>query len=71
MKLKKTQIKTNVNSLLGKKAIVTKEIQPIEYGEVKVDGNFWTASSYDEVLIKENEVVHIVEVRGVKLIVKK
>jgi len=70
-KFKATTIKTNVNSLIGKKVMVTKPIEEFKFGEVKVDGNFWTAKSENNETIEENSVVEIIEVSGVKLIVRK
>lgn len=70
-KFKATTIKTNVNSLIGKKVMVTKKIEEFKYGEVKVDGNYWTAKSENSETIEENSVVEIIEVSGVKLIVRK
>lgn len=69
-KLKTGVIKTNVNSLIGKRALVTQQIEPFKNGEVKVDGNYWTAKSLNEDIILINQIVEIVEVSGVKLIVK-
>ncbi len=70
-KFKATTIKTNVNSLIGKKAKVTRTIELYKFGEVKVDGNYWTAKPVSDEIIEENSIVEIVEVSGVKLIVKK
>lgn len=70
-KFKTKTIKTNVNSLVGKKGIVTKTIETYKYGEVKVDGNYWTAKPEGDEIIEENTIVEIIEVSGVKLIVKK
>lgn len=70
-KFKATTIKTNVNSLIGKKVMVTKTIEEFKYGEVKVDGNYWTAKSENSETIEENSVVEIIEISGVKLIVRK
>lgn len=69
-KLKSGAIKTNVNSLIGKKAIVTRKIEALSLGEVKVDGNFWTAKTINDDTIEENSIVEILEISGVKLIVK-
>ncbi|QVK17980.1 NfeD family protein [Mycoplasmatota bacterium] len=70
-KFKATTIKTNVNSLIGKKVMVSKTIEEFKYGEVKVDGNYWTAKTENNEIIEENSVVEIIEVSGVKLIVRK
>lgn len=64
--------KTNVDSLIGRTAVVTAEIQNLEgRGEVFVNGLTWTARSSDDALtIPENAHVTILAVDGVKLIVE-
>ncbi|MBO5327271.1 MAG: NfeD family protein [Clostridia bacterium] len=64
--------KTNAESLIGKTCIVTEEIRNIdEMGEVKVGGLCWSARAEDEErVIAVGEHVEIVEIKGVKLIVK-
>lgn len=71
VKLKANTIKTNVNSLVGKKAIVTKTIEPYKYGEVKIEGNYWTAKPENNETILENDIVEVIEITGVKLVVRK
>ncbi len=63
---------TNAYSIIGKKAIVVKEINNVEGdGQIKVDGEVWSAkSNTDEVISKETEV-EIVEIDGVKAVVRK
>ncbi|HEY8364141.1 MAG TPA: NfeD family protein [Haloplasmataceae bacterium] len=70
-KFKTQSIKTNINSLIGKHVIVTERIEEFKYGQVKVDGNYWTAKSENGETIEKDETVEIVEVSGVKLIVRK
>ena len=62
---------TNAYSIIGKKAIVVKEINNVEGdGQIKVDGEVWSAkSNTDEVISKETEV-EIVEIDGVKAVVR-
>ena len=68
--LKKTT--TNIDGLVGKQAIVTQKIDNLAgTGQVKIDGNVWTARSEIGFIIEEREVVEIVKISGVKLIVKK
>ena len=68
--IKKTS--TNVDTLIGKSAIVTEKIDNLKgTGQVKIDGNFWTARSENDFIIEEREVVEICRISGVKLIVKK
>ena len=67
--IKKTS--TNVDTLIGKQAIVTEKIDNLAgTGQVKIDGNLWTARSESGFIIAEREVVEIVKISGVKLIVK-
>lgn len=70
-KLRASQVKTNVNSLIGRRAVVTQKIDEFNYGEIKIDGTYWTAKSVDGQIIEKDAVVEIVEISGVKLIVKK
>lgn len=62
---------TNIDRLVGKQAIVIEKIDNLAgTGQVKIDGNVWTARSEHGFIIAEREVVEIVEISGVKLIVK-
>ena len=64
--------KTNVDSLIGKTAVVTSEIRNLEgKGEVFVNGLTWTArSEEDSLIIQEDTHVTVAAVQGVKLIVR-
>ena len=64
--------KTNVDSMVGKKAIVLAEIDNLrEEGQVILNGMEWSARSYEEgKIISAGAVVEVKEIRGVKLIVK-
>ena len=66
------RVKTNVESLVGKQAIVISEINNIQgIGQVTVGGNQWSARSVsDNVVIPAGAVVNILSINGVKLIVK-
>lgn len=65
--------KTNVNSVVGKNAIVTKEINNLaQTGRVKINDIEWKArAAADDMIIPEGSVVVVEEVDGVKLIVRK
>ena len=67
------QEKTNVDSLIGKTAVVTAEIHNLEgRGEVLVNGLTWTArAENDSEVISGDVPVEIIAVEGVKLIVRK
>ena len=44
-KLKVGRLRTNVDALSGKKALVIKDIRPYEKGEIKINGVIWSARS--------------------------
>lgn len=60
--------KTNVDSLIGKHAIVTESISPTKVGKVKIEGEVWRAESKHS--CKEGDRVKIVSVSGVTLSVE-
>ena len=70
--MKKNQVKTNIDSLIGEKAKVTEKINNIdETGTIFINGLTWTARSEDsDKIIEPGEVVEIKAVSGVKLIVQ-
>ena len=69
-KFKKFEVEpTNSDRVIGKVGDVTKKIEKNKYGEVKVYGNTWTASSKD--VIEVGERVKVLSIDGVKLIVEK
>jgi len=63
---------TNVDALVGSSCLVTEEIHNIEEkGAVKLRGVEWSAlAENDEAVIPVGTVVTVIEVRGVKLIVR-
>ena len=66
----KNREKTNVNSKLGKQAIVTVTIDNIKgEGQIVTEGMEWTARSLDSTVIEEGSVVTIEKIEGVKAIV--
>lgn len=69
--LKRNESRTNIDTLIGEIATVTKEILPDERGEVKIKGQYWLAISSDNKKIEENTKVSILAIEGAKLIVKK
>ena len=71
-KLDKTDnpLVTNAFSIIGKKAIVVKEINPtLGVGQIKVDGQVWSAKSNGEEIISEGTEVSILSIDGVKAVV--
>ena len=65
------EIKTNAYSIIGKKGIVISDINNIDgSGQVKVEGEIWSAKSeHDDDIAKDTEV-EIVNIDGVKLVVR-
>lgn len=71
-KLKTGEVKTNVDALIGKRAIVTTEIKPLSTGIIKIGGQEWTAiSENNDEIIASGETVVIIDIQGVKAVVKK
>jgi len=63
---------TNADRAIGRIGIVTETVDNIAAtGAVKLDGQVWTARSADDGVIAMGERVEALEIRGVKLIVKK
>ena len=66
------EVKTNAYSIIGKKGIVVSKINNIEgVGQIKIDGDVWSAKSSTDEEIEKNVEVEIVEIDGVKTVVKK
>ncbi len=65
------QTPTNVDALIGQKALVIEEIDALNNkGRVKVGGEDWKAISEKSPKIAEGELVKVVAIDGVKLIVE-
>ena len=65
--------KTNVDSLIGQKAVVLEKIDSVHgVGRVELNGMEWSAKTEDVgVVIEQGEIVVVQAIQGVKLIVKK
>lgn len=64
--------KTNLDSTVGKTAVVTSNIDNrASQGAVSVGGKIWTARSLDGACIPKDSNVKVVSIEGVKLIVEK
>ena len=62
---------TNANSIIGKRGIVTKEINSLKAtGQIKVDGEVWSAKCSKEGIIEEGTEVNVLKINGVKAIVE-
>lgn len=68
----KDRIKTNAESLVGREAIVTEEIDNLKgTGQVTISGQEWTARAAGETnSIPQGAIVYILAINGVKLIVE-
>ena len=63
--------KTNAYSVEGKVGKVTKDIEPIEgRGQVIIDGEAWSAKSFDDSFIPKGTEIKVESLNGVKVIVK-
>lgn len=69
--VKKDSVATNAYSIIGKKAIVTKDIDEMKNsGQIKVNGETWSARGEDGVTYEKGSEVEIVSIDGVKAVVK-
>lgn len=63
--------KTNVYSLVGKKAMVVEDIDwTTGNGQIKFEGQVWSARTEEQVNISKGTEVEIVRIEGVKAFVK-
>lgn len=68
---KGASIATNSYSIIGKNGIVLKDINPIQgTGQVKVNGEVWSAKTENEEIIPKDSEVNIIKIDGVKVVVK-
>ena len=66
---KNSEVKTNVNRLVGMKGKLTKAITEEEKGEIKIDYQIWQAVSVDDKPIEEGTKVVVKDIVGNHLIV--
>ena len=64
------QTKTNAFSIIGQKALVIKEISSHSIGQIKIRGEVWSAESESDEIIAEGSEVEILQINGVKALVK-
>ena len=63
--------KTGIDALIGATALVTEDVSNInETGEVKVNGLRWSARTKNGESLPAGTIVTVLEIQGVKLIVK-
>ena len=65
------QLRTGTAALIGRTAIVTERIVNDDgVGQVRIDGEVWTARAYDEDKVLEaGKRVHVMEIRGATALV--
>ena len=69
---KSHEVKTNMDALVGRKALVTERIEgELHPGRVKVDGDDWKAVSLEAETIEVGEAVEITALNSVIVTVKK
>ncbi len=66
---KSNEIPSNMKAVIGQYGVVTKTISPLEYGQVKVNGEIWTAAAQED--IEPDIRIRVVAVQGVKLVVER
>lgn len=67
-----SRTKTNVETMIGKSVMVTKEIDNWKgQGEIICEGMPWSARSVDNTVIPEGSRAEVERVEGVKLLVRK
>ena len=63
-------VKTNAEAIIGKKGLVTKDINSINStGQVKIEGELWSAIGKNDMDIPKDTEVEVNEIKGVKVIV--
>lgn len=68
-KFGKSDVKTNLDRVIGMKGIVTSDISKLKVGEVKVDGKTWSAIADKKIEAGTTVIVEAID--GVKLVVRK
>jgi len=68
-KLKIGRVKTNVDSLVGQHALVIKKITEFDIGQVKLNGQIWSARTEDGLTIEEGTKCEVIRIEGVQVIV--
>ena len=70
-KMKKEIVSTNADANIGKEVLVTEDIDNmLNLGEVKVNGQLWSAKALNEDKIEKNTKVVIRKIEGNKLLVE-
>lgn len=68
---KDEEVQTNAYSIIGKRGVVIKDIDPIRgKGQIQIGTEVWSAKSFDDRKIEKGIEVEILEIDGVKAVVK-
>lgn len=68
---KDISVQTNAYSIIGKKGIVTQDINSTQgVGQIKVNGEIWSAKCEGDSVIEKGTEVEVTEIDGVKAVVK-
>lgn len=62
---------TNLQAIINKHGIVQDTIYPNKIGIVVIEGESWSAISYNNEIIEKEEIVEVLKIEGVKVVVKK
>ncbi|MBQ6084074.1 MAG: NfeD family protein [Bacteroidales bacterium] len=66
-----SNVKTNMDNVIGKIAVVTERIEENGFGRVKIDGDDWKAQTEDGTAAEVGEKMRIVSFESIILTVKK
>jgi membrane protein implicated in regulation of membrane protease activity len=69
-KFKAGREKTNVDSLVGQHALVMKKITEFDKGEVKLNGQIWSAKTEGGAEINEGTKCEVIRIEGAHAVVK-
>ena len=59
------ELRLGHDKLVGRQGLVTEEISGMQTGRVRLDGEIWSASPYDETLvITPGETVEVLQIKG-------
>lgn len=68
---KDKKIETNAFSIIGKKGIVTQDINPtIGIGQIKIANEVWSAKTEDDSKIEKGTEITVIKIDGVKAVVE-
>lgn len=67
---KEKKIETNAYSIIGQKAIVTKEVNSLKgVGQINIDGDIWSAKTENDEIIPSGTAVKVIRIDGVKAVI--